>query len=89
MDIERSAEELIAQIEAAFRDVSYPNEKVLVADPSHCDECQQAQDYFAKRAWQELVDDVRSVDAFLCFLNHQPWHYFLPAFLIGNVRAKK
>jgi hypothetical protein len=93
MNIERSAEELIVQIEAAFRDIPYPDEKVLVVDDhSHlenCDDCQLAQGYFAERAWQELVDDVGMVSSLICFLNHSAWHYFLPAHLVGNVRAKK
>ena len=90
MDTDETTEKLITQIEVAFRDTPYPHEQVLVNSPSHlecCDDCQQAQAYFAGKAWHDLIDDAGMVGSIICFLNHAAWHYFIPAYLVGNIKT--
>jgi hypothetical protein len=71
-----------------FIDNSYPNEEILV-NKNHienCGDCINSQNYFKGKKWMELIDDDKVVGLNINFLTHNAWHYFLPAYLIANIK---
>ncbi len=88
----RPEAKIIERILSAFPAAMPPDEKnIVAAEPAHlatCDECRDAQQYFAGKTRDAILDDERNyphlVNAF-SFFTPQTWHYYLPVFLIQDL----
>ena len=83
---------VIERILSAFPVTTPPNDmNIVAAEASHlavCDECGDAQQYFAGKTRGAILDDDRNyphlVNA-VDFFTPQTWHYYLPIFLIQDL----
>jgi hypothetical protein len=83
---------MIEKILSAFSTTLPPDEKnIVAAEVDHlgkCDECRAAQEFFAGRTKEDILNDSRNyphlVNAFDLF-TPQTWHYYLPVFLIQDL----
>ena len=88
----RPEAKIIEKILSAFPATSSPDDQnIVAAETSHlavCDECRNAQRYFAGKTREAILDDERHyphlVHAF-DFFTPQTWHYYLPVFLIQDL----
>ena len=80
------------RIEEVFADVPYPGVEDILGAPEHvqsCGECNRLQNALVGRTWKDLAnDEARSGDVShaMSFFSPSGWHYYLPAYLIQNVR---
>ena len=87
---------IIKKILSAFPTTEPPDDRnVVAAEISHqavCDECRDAQQYFAGKTREAILDDERNyphlVNAF-DFFTPQTWHYYLPVFLIQDLFRRR
>src|SRR4051812_9219169 len=88
----RPEAKIIEKILSAFPATIPPDEKNIVAAGSAhlavCDECRDAQQFFAGKTREPLLDDEGTypylVNAFSLFTS-EAWHYYLPVFLIQDL----
>lgn len=83
-------DELRSMIVHAFADVRYPGDDHIVADPDHCPECEDVAAAFRGRHWKELTPALifERKDA-LPLLRPEAFRYFLPAYLLACVDARR
>ena len=92
----RPEAKVIGKILSAFPETTPPDDKdIVAAEPAHlaaCDECRDAQQYFAGKTREDILYDERNyphlVNAF-SFFTPRIWHYYLPAFLIQDVLGER
>lgn len=80
--------ELLAQINAAFKDEPYPGDSNIVYDNTgfHL-ECIEIRDAFKGHLWQTVPDDVLSTERTgLSFMSKEGFRYYLPAFMCSLLR---
>jgi hypothetical protein len=88
----RPEAKIIEKILSAFPATIPPDEKNIVAAGSAhlavCDECRDAQQYFAGKTREPILEDEGNypylVNAF-DFFTPEAWHYYLPVFLIQDL----
>lgn len=69
----------------------YPKDKILVNIDhfnNNCGDCVDTHNYFNGKQWFELIENNKSMEESLRFLNHNAWYYFLPAYLIENINEE-
>lgn len=78
-----SADELIAELEEAFRDEIYPGDLNIVYDNSSWDpEVLRIRETFKVHTWQTMPDELLLYEQFgMVFLGKKGLKYYLPAFL--------
>lgn len=78
-------DELISQIEEAFKDVPYPGDENIVDDPNHCPECEEVSEAFKGKHWKEVVSSLHSFPDNIYLLTPEAYQFYLPAFLIYSI----
>lgn len=80
----RSAQEIIDQVHAAFKDVPLPSAETLRND--HCCECSETSAAFGARPWSEIsLEDLLSGRE-TALLSEAAWRYYLPSMIIWCIR---
>lgn len=84
---DQKSRKLINEIMVAFADTTMPPAEVILGS-CHCGECMKTQHSLAGCHWKQLLrKNGHSVDSNdMCVLNAKSWHFFLPAYLIHNIK---
>lgn len=93
-EVEKKYQLLIDKIYEAFSDVPYPGDDHIVGplNSPHlqtCGECRWLYDTLVGRTWQETVENEKlhgAVSHAMSFFDPEAWRYYLPAYLINNLR---
>ena len=83
---------LIERVKQVFADVPYPGDDNIISTPEHvaeCDECGGLHKALVGWRWAELIEDESvsgHVSHAMSFFSPAGWQYYLPAYLIQNIR---
>jgi hypothetical protein len=81
----RDAEQIVAQVRAAFADVALPATDELMNH--HCCECLETSAAFAGKPWQDLALEDLLAGRETALLTPEAWRYYLPAMITWCIRA--
>ena len=87
-----SKDELVAQIEQAFANTTYPGDDHLTNCPrKNCDDCMEIARDFRGKSWSSLTDVklLRHHESALALMTPEALHYYLPAFMLAALKDSK
>jgi hypothetical protein len=80
-------EPIIAQIEAAFATTAYPGDAFLQGSFDGCEPTEEAGAFRGKSNWRSIAPDfLDGHSAALSFFSEGAFRYFLPAYLVADLR---
>ena len=83
---------MINRVRDVFAEVPYPGDDNLLGAPEHvqsCGECSGLHKALVGRTWRDLAENDSSsgyVSHAMSFFSPEAWHYYLPAYLIQNLK---
>lgn len=82
-----TADEVIARIHAAFGSNEYPGDRWLQGSHEGCEPAEEVGPFVGRRRWQDLEPEMLDGHyAALSFFSEAGFRFFLPAFLVADLR---